>query len=307
MDAVRAAQSALGQVEALLDAVDSAASDIRHAVDALPSVVADTQTGIQNANQQLQTSKSAQRSALVAVRDAAAAAVDCCRGTGSVDPLGAFARLTKADADLNRQLAALAKEQADADRLRRSLEQALFTAQARVRGVSEYVDTRRGSVGPEARTRLAAARRHLQAADDKKPTNPTEAIAHANAASTLAAQAQSLANADVQSAQRAYGRRGGNDSGAVLGGIVIGDILNKGMRGGFGGWSPGVVRRQVELVRKRIRRWLYGWRRPILITAPTRRHGRRPRNSPTANGNTRRFLVNRPPASAVLRHSPEPP
>jgi predicted nucleic acid-binding Zn-ribbon protein len=238
VDAVRAAQSALGQVEALLDAVDSAASDIRHAVDALPSVVADTQTGIQNANQQLQTSKSAQRSALVAARDAAAAAVDSCRGTGSVDPLGAFARLTKADADLNRQVAALAKEQADADRLQRSLEQALFTAQARVRGVSEYVDTRRGSVGPEARTRLAAAKRHLQAADDKKPTNPTEAIAHANAASTLAAQAQSLANADVQSAQRAYGRRGGNDSGAVLGGIVIGDILNEGMRGGFGGWTP---------------------------------------------------------------------
>jgi hypothetical protein len=135
-------------------------------------------------------------------------------------------------------LAALAKEQADADRLQRSLEQALFTAQARVRGVSEYIDTRRGSVGPDARTRLAEAKQHLLAAHDRKPTNPTEAIAHANAASTLAAQAQSLANADVQSAQRAYARRGGNDSGAVLGGIVIGDILGKGMRGGFGGWTP---------------------------------------------------------------------
>ena len=90
----------------------------------------------------------------------------------------------------------------------------LFTAESRVRGVSEYIDTRRGSIGPDARTRLAEANEHLQAAQDKRATNLTEAIAHANAASTLAAQAQSLANADVQSAQRAYSRRRGNDIGA---------------------------------------------------------------------------------------------
>ena len=39
------------------------------------------------------------------------------------------------------------------------LEQALFTAQSRVHAVSEYIDTRRGSIGPEARTRLAEASR----------------------------------------------------------------------------------------------------------------------------------------------------
>jgi hypothetical protein len=135
-------------------------------------------------------------------------------------------------------LTILAKERASAERLNRSLEQALFTADSRVRGVSEYIDTRRGSVGPEARTRLAEAERHLEAAQDKKSTNPTEAIAHANAASTLATTAQSLANADVQSAQRAYTRRSGDDTGALLGGIIIGDLLSGGMRGGLGGWSP---------------------------------------------------------------------
>ncbi len=152
--------------------------------------------------------------------------------------LGAFARLTKADADLNRLLTTLAQEQENADRLNRSFEQALFTAESRVRAVSEYIDTRRGSIGPEARTRLAEAKRQLQAAHDKKSTNLTEAIAYANAASALAANAQSLANADVQSAQRAYTRRGGNDTGAMLGGIIIGDLLSGGLRGGFGGWSP---------------------------------------------------------------------
>jgi predicted nucleic acid-binding Zn-ribbon protein len=240
VDAVRAAESALGQARALLDAVDSAASDIRHAVDTLPSVMTDIQTGIQRANEQLQKqdSKSAHTSELLAARDVAARAVDGARGTGSADPLGTFAQLAKADAHLNRILAILAKEQANADRLNRSLEQALFTAESRVRGVSEYIDTRRGSIGPDARTRLAEAQRHLEAAQDTKTTNPTEAIAHANAASTLAANAQSLANADVQSAQRAYTRGRGTDTGALLGGIIIGDLLSGEMRGGFGGWSP---------------------------------------------------------------------
>jgi chromosome segregation ATPase len=240
VDAVRAAEAALGQARALLDAIDGAAGDIRHAVDKLPSVMADIRAGIQHANEQLQNqnTKSAHNSELLAARDAAARAVDSARSAGPTDPLGTFARLSEADADLNRLLVTLGKEQASAERLSRSLEQALFTAESRVRGVSEYIDTRRGSVGPEARTRLAEAKRHLAATQDQKSTNPTEAIGHANAASTLAANAQSLANADVQSAQRAYTRRTGDDTGALLGGIIMGDLLSGGMRGGFGGWSP---------------------------------------------------------------------
>ncbi len=241
VDAVRAAESALGQARALLDAVDNAASDIQHAVDRLPSVMADIQRDIKRAGELLQkteNTKYAHTGELLAARDAAARAVDSARGGASTDPLGAFGQLTKADADLNGLLARLAQEQATAEQLNRSLEQALFTAESRVRAVSDYIDTRRGSIGPEARTRLAEAKRHLQAAQDKRSTNLTEAIAHANAASTLAANAQSLANDDVQSAQRAYTRRGGSDMGAMLGGIIIGDLLRGGMRGGFGGWSP---------------------------------------------------------------------
>ena len=68
----------------------------------------------------------------------------------------------------------------------------------------------------------------------------------------LAVQAQSLANADVQAAQRAYAGRygsGNSNMGAVLGGIIIGNILSGGMRGGFSGgfggdWSNGSRRLQ---------------------------------------------------------------
>jgi hypothetical protein len=109
--------------------------------------------------------------------------------------------------------------------------------------VSEYIDNRRGSIGPEARTRLAEANRQIEAAQDKKPTDLNEAITHANNAALLAAQAQSLAEADVQSAQRAYTSRygSGDHTGAMMGGIIIGDILGGGGFGGGGfggGWGP---------------------------------------------------------------------
>jgi uncharacterized membrane protein YgcG len=240
VDAVRAAESALGQARSLFNAVDSAASDIRNAVASLPSLITEIETAITQANEQLQQclkSKSAHTGELIAARDAATRAVDTARGAGSADPLGTFVRLTKADADLSRALATLAEEKAAADRLNRSFEQALFTAESRVRGVSEYIDTRRGSIRSEARTRLAEAKRQLQAAYDTRTTNMTEAIAHANAASTLAAHVQALANADVQSAERAYRRRRGDDSGALIGGIIISDLLRGGMGGGPG-WSP---------------------------------------------------------------------
>jgi predicted nucleic acid-binding Zn-ribbon protein len=248
VDAVHAAESSLGQARALLDAVDSAASDIRHAVATLPSLIADIQSGIERADVQLQ---SAQKTKAPHIRDLAGAraaatkALDAARTSGSADPFGAFTEVTKADADLNRLLATVAEEQETAERLTRTLEQALFTAQSRVHAVSEYIDTRRGSIGPEARTRLAEASRQLEAAQDNRASDVSEAIAYANNAGALAAQAQSLANADVQSAQRAYAGRygGGNDTGAMMGGIIIGDMLGGAMRGGFGGgfgggWGP---------------------------------------------------------------------
>lgn len=239
VDAVRAAESALGQARSLLDAVDSAESDIRHAVATLPSLITDVESGIKQAGGHLDDAQNVvtgHARELAAARDAAAKAVDGARATGSADPLGAFVELTEADADLDRLLDTVAEEQATAERLTRTLDQALFTAQARVRAVSDYIDTRRGSVGPEARTRLAEADRQLHAAHDTQATNLNEAIAHAHRAAALAAQAQSLANADVQSAQRAYtGRYGGGNMGAMMGGIIIGDLLG----GGFGGgWGP---------------------------------------------------------------------
>ncbi|HWS91758.1 MAG TPA: TPM domain-containing protein, partial [Mycobacterium sp.] len=143
VDSYRAAESALGQARSLLDAVDSAADDIRHAIATLPSAMADIAAGIKQADQRLRQKqdKSAHAKELIAARDAAARTLEAARGAGAADPLTAFMHLTKADTDLDRLLATLAEEDANAERLNRSFEQAVFTAESRVNGVSEYIDT----------------------------------------------------------------------------------------------------------------------------------------------------------------------
>lgn len=90
----------------------------------------------------------------------------------------------------------------------RSLPEALSTADARLRQISDYAARHHESIGAEARARLDEAKRHLAAAHGKETANEAEAIAYANTASTLAAQAQTLANADVLAAHRARRPRG---------------------------------------------------------------------------------------------------
>lgn len=244
VDAIHAAEAALGQARTLLDAVDSAATDINRAVTGLPAAIADTQNGITAAGSQLAQGNIAVATQLSAARDAAVAAVAHAQSDGARDPLGTFTRLTQADAELDRLLADVVEERENIARLTRTYDQALFTAQSRVRAVSDYIDTRRGVVGPEARTRLSEAVRQLQAAQDKRASNLTEAIAHANGAAMLAAQAQQLANNDVLAAQQHFGgpyggRGGGGQMGAVIGGIILGNVLSGAMRGGFGGGGFG--------------------------------------------------------------------
>jgi hypothetical protein len=89
-----------------------------------------------------------------------------------------------------------------------SLGEALSTADAKLRQISDYVAKYQKSVGAEAKTRLEEAKRQLAAAHGREASNAPEAIAYANWASTLAAQAQTLANADVLAAHRTPRRRG---------------------------------------------------------------------------------------------------
>lgn len=237
IDDIHGAESALAQAQTLLDAIDTAGNDINRAISGLPGAVADIQSGIDQAAAQLGRDDTPRAAELAAARDAAVKAVERAGTDGVDDPLGVFTAVTRADADLDAILAAVVEQRQEAEHQARLLEQSLFTARSRVKAVSDFIDTRRGSVGPEARTRLSEASRQLEAAEAKQSSAPAEAIAHANGAATLAAQAQSLANNDVQSAQSHYSGQYGNNSndlGAVLGGILIGSVFNGGFSGGYG-------------------------------------------------------------------------
>ena len=127
------------------------------------------------------------------------------------------------------------------DRLRARLARDIAAAQAQITAAADYISTRRGGVGAQARTRLAEAERHLAAALQLEDENSDEALKHAHAAAQLATRATQLAQADVRDWEDRHrprgGSGGGNIAGAVLGGILINSVLRGGgsSGGGFGG------------------------------------------------------------------------
>ncbi|RMI03336.1 TPM domain-containing protein, partial [Cellulomonas triticagri] len=234
----RAAEEALGQVVRLLDAVDRAGTDlatIGSRLDtALASITADVDDADRLAPRHPEVSaRAAEARSVIAAGKAARA--------GDGDPLAALRALTDTEAALDRALAPMREAQESARRARELLDQTLGRVDSALRGTTDYIETRRGAVGPEARTRLAEAGRMFRTAVDQRDTDPEQALGAAQQADRLVREAQSLAQRDVDwyDQQRRGGGGGdgglGNLGGMVLGGIIIDSIL----RGGGGGWGGG--------------------------------------------------------------------
>ncbi|QZN86116.1 TPM domain-containing protein [Cellulomonas sp. C5510] len=236
----RAAEEALGQVTTLLDAVDRAGTDLATIGARLDAAIASIGSDLDDA------ARLAPRHPEVSARaDAARAAIATARTArdGQGDPLAALATITDAEAAIDRALAPMREAQDRAARARQILEQTLGRVDSALRGTTDYVETRRGAVGPEARTRLAEAHRLFRAAVDQREADPEQGLVAAQQAERLVREAQSLAQRDVDwyDDQRRGGPRGGGGGGLgdiggmVLGGIIIDSIL----RGGGGGWGGG--------------------------------------------------------------------
>jgi len=166
------------------------------------------------------------------------------------DVTGAYDKARRADelADGVEKGIRSAREQQARDAAR--LEAGLRAAQMAVTRASDYVGGHRGGIGTEARTRLAAATRHLGQAVALGSTDPAGALAEADQATRLAAEAQMLAEQDYghwddpfrggQGGARGGGGGGGSDiAGAIIGGIIGGLLSGGGRRGGFGGGGGG--------------------------------------------------------------------
>lgn len=234
--AIRAAESALEQVRELLDGIDHAAEDIHVATASLPAALEDARRDIAAA-EILAPHGGAELAATKAAAEEALAAAERAR---EQDPLGAFTALAKADAALDEMLEAASEAKTTAERTAQRLTQDLTAAQAQITAATDFVATRRGAVGAQARTRLSEAQRHLDAARQLAQSDPAKALQHSRAAGELSGLALRAAQADVQrwEADRRPQSSGVN-TGAVLGGILIDSMMRGGMRGGWGNRGGG--------------------------------------------------------------------
>ncbi|WP_049821062.1 TPM domain-containing protein [Kineococcus radiotolerans] len=234
VDAVRVAEAATAQAEQLLAGVGRTEEDLRRAVQEVPVALArlraDARTPVEAPTGVSTAGFASAAAAALAVAEASAAQA------GS-DPLGALHRLVEAERALDDargavEAAAGARRSAEA-----ALEQALVAARAEVAAADDFVSARRGAVGPQARTHLGEAQRHLERAVALAGADPAAALEHARQADALAERASSRAHADVSSwSSGAAGPSG--DLGAVLGGILLGGGPQR-SRGGFGGFGGG--------------------------------------------------------------------
>jgi hypothetical protein len=165
--------------------------------------------------------------------------------------VASLARINELDAHLGQALSALRERQVQVQKAAASLDRSLMSARTQISSADDYVSTRRGGIGTDARTRLSEARRYLDEAVSLATADPVGALAASERANSLAGAAIQLAQADVNaySGSPAYAPRGGSQSnplgdigGAILGGI-IGGLLSgggggSGSRGG-GSWSGG--------------------------------------------------------------------
>lgn len=244
---LRAAQNALGQAATLLDAVDQAGSQLASAGADLAKGLASIGQDVADAARLAPAGAPAgdgpapDRAAVAAALTEAEAAMAQARDARSGgDPLAALHRLTAAEAALDTALAP-AREKAESDaRARALLRDTLGRVDSQVRATQDYVATRRGAVGPEARTRLAEAARLVAEARALQAQDPTAALGLAQQAERYAQQATQAAEQDTSSWDTSQGGRpgGSNVGGMVLGGILLDSVL-RGSGGGIGGGIGG--------------------------------------------------------------------
>lgn len=249
---IRAAEDAVAQAEMLHNAVARMSADLAQAEADAAALIADLETDIAAA-----TALPDPDGRLAPVIAATRAQVEAARPlvTGPAKrPLFAREGLDRANAQIDAVLAGIRDEQERAARASAQLGGLIAQAQGEISAAEDFISSRRGAVGAEARTRLAEAGASLVQARQLQQNDPAQALAAAQRAHELATQAMQAAQNDVGVFQSGmFGGSGGSQRrgsggdmmGAVLGGIVLNSLLNGGgarrsrSGGGFGGLGGG--------------------------------------------------------------------
>jgi hypothetical protein len=241
----RAAEDALAQAAVLLDGVGRLESELDAAGARFADARAEVEQDLAEARALLAAGDPGGLAPVVARAEAGLAAADREQaGTdGFPDPLAALRRLDEIGAALDDGLDAAREAQARNARAAAMLDHALLAARSSVAAASDFVTTRRGAVGGEARTRLAEAQRHLDMAAGLAERDPAAALREAQRADELAQDALRVARDDVgrwsDPAGSAPGGSGVDLGSLILGGILFGGRGGGGGYGGPGGWGGG--------------------------------------------------------------------
>lgn len=237
----RAAQNALGQAVLLLDAVDRAGQDLAEAGPRLDKGIASITQDIADAARLAPiVTQAGDVSVDPAVAEARTAVAQAQAAKQGGDPLAALARLTAAEAALDKVLEpARERDEANA-RAAALLRDTLGRVESQVRAVNDFIATRRQAVGPDARTRLAEAIRLVGEARQLAGVDPQAALSRAQEAERHATAATQLAQNDVSGWGQGGGFGGGQGGGPNVGGMILGGILvDSILRGSGGGRSGG--------------------------------------------------------------------
>lgn len=245
--ALQAAEAALDQARQLAAGAPALAAQLTEAEKALEAAQADLRGDLNVVAELLPTAQVAERDAL---ERAGTRVSELLRRGDQGDPIATLTEAAEANVEIDAAIGAAREIQERRRRAEDARDSALVPARAEVAGAEQFIETRRGAIGAQARTRLEEAKRLLQAAEQSAQTDPARSYQYAQQATQYAREAYRLANADVSgwggpgsSGGYGGGSSGGGDSfgGAVLGGI-LGGLLSGGGGGGGGfrgGWGGG--------------------------------------------------------------------
>ena len=243
--AIRTAEQSVAQAAQLVNAITALGAELASIEAQAQALVAELQADIATA-QQLPDTGGVLSAAAAATSQQLQQAQAALAGN-SRSPQRVLEALTAANAQIDAAIAQGAQAVERARRAQQMLEQTLTQAGSEIRAAREYIETRRGSVGSTARTRLSQAEATLTQALNLRATDPEAALTEAGRALDLARQATSSAQADVaamspSSYQNGWGGGGGSifgggggSGGSGLGGDILGGIIGGLLSGGGGG------------------------------------------------------------------------